>query len=99
MISSGTIIGDDVVIGQQVTLGNRNGVMAAPNIGSRVYIGAGAKVIGPVKIGDDVIIGANSVITKDIPADMVAVGINRILGKNSAYWKAVAPPDKNDVLA
>ncbi|KAB2638197.1 MAG: serine acetyltransferase [Verrucomicrobia bacterium] len=86
VISTGTVIGEDVVIGQQVTLGNRNGIMAAPIIGMQVYIGAGAKILGPVKIGNHVIIGANAVITQDVPDNMVAVGVNRIMGKKSAYW-------------
>lgn len=86
VVSSGTEIGEDVVIGQQVTLGNRNGTMAAPIIGMRVYIGAGAKILGPVRIGNHVIIGANAVITKDVPDNMIAVGVNRIIGKQSPYW-------------
>jgi|LakMenE01Jun11ns_1017448.scaffolds.fasta_scaffold9838724_2 serine O-acetyltransferase len=73
------IIGEEVVIGHQVTIGNRNGVMAAPKIGNRVYIGAGAKILGPVTIGDDAIVGANAVVTKDVPARATVVGANRIL--------------------
>lgn len=77
-------IGEDVVIGHQVTIGNRNGAMAAPKIGNRVYIGAGAKILGPVTIGDDAMIGANAVVTKDVPAGATCVGANRILdGKTS----------------
>lgn len=79
VVSSGTSLGDDVVIGHQVTLGNRGGVMAAPNIGDRVYIGAGAKILGPVTIGDDAVVGANAVVTKDVPAGATVVGANRIL--------------------
>ena len=78
-MSSGVEIGEDVVIGHQVTIGNRNGLVAVPRIGDRVYIGAGAKILGGVTIGDDVIIGANAVITKDVPTARIAVGANRIL--------------------
>ena len=80
ILTSGATIGDDVVIGHQVTIGNRGGVMAGPKIGNRVYIGAGAKILGPVDIGDDAVIGANAVITRDVPAGATAVGGNRILG-------------------
>jgi serine O-acetyltransferase len=53
--------------------------MSAPTIGNRVYIGAGAKILGPVTIGEDAIIGANAVITKDVPAARTVVGSNRLL--------------------
>jgi serine acetyltransferase len=88
IITPGTIFGEDVVIGQQVTIGNRNGVFAAPRIGNRVYIAAGAKVLGDITIGDDVIIGANAVVTKDVAADVIVVGANRIMAKKSDYWSA-----------
>lgn len=68
VITSGTEFGEDVVVGHQVTIGNRNGIMAAPKIRHRVYIGAGAKILGPVTIGDDAMVGANSVVTRDVPA-------------------------------
>ena len=57
--------------------------MAAPQIGNRVYIGAGAKILGALTIGDDAIIGANAVVTKDVPAGATVVGANRILGTKS----------------
>jgi serine O-acetyltransferase len=44
-------------------------------LGNRVDIGAGAKILGPIKIGDDVLIGANAVVITDIPADSIAVGV------------------------
>ncbi|WP_038882852.1 DapH/DapD/GlmU-related protein, partial [Vibrio rotiferianus] len=44
------------------------------SIGDSVWIGAGAIILDGVAIGDRAIIGAGSVVTKDIPADSVAVG-------------------------
>lgn len=44
------------------------------HIGNNVWIGAGAKVMPGVTIGDNTVIGAGSVVTKDIPANVVAVG-------------------------
>ena len=44
------------------------------HIGNRVWIGAGAIILPGVTIGDDTVIGAGSVVTKDIPAGVVAVG-------------------------
>lgn len=70
-------IGADVFIAQQVSLGVRDmeSSEAAPTIGNEVVIWAGAKVIGGVSVGDRAAIGANSVVSRDVPADSVAVGI------------------------
>ena len=43
-------------------------------VGNNVWIGAGVTVLGGVTIGDNVVIGAGSLVNKDIPADVVAVG-------------------------
>lgn len=40
-----------------------------------VYIGTGAKVLGPITIGDNVTIGANAVVIKDVPANNTVAGI------------------------
>lgn len=44
------------------------------HIGRRCWIGAGAVILPGVTIGDDTVIGAGSVVTRDIPANVVAVG-------------------------
>jgi len=77
VIGETAIIGDDVVIYQQVTLG---GVSTShgkrhPTIGNNVVVGAGAKVLGNITIGDGAKIGANSVVVKDVPESATAVGI------------------------
>ena len=43
-------------------------------IGRNCWIGAGALIMPGVTIGDNTVIGAGSVVTKDIPANVVAVG-------------------------
>jgi len=76
VISGDTVIGDDVIVRNGVTLGlRRTGVVGAPIIGNRVDIGAGAKILGPVHIGDDVAIGANAVVLADVPSNSIAVGV------------------------
>ncbi|MEZ0052457.1 serine O-acetyltransferase [Mycobacterium sp. MAA66] len=77
VIGETTEIGDDVMLYHGVTLGGRslNQGKRHPTLGNRVTIGAGAKVLGPVKIGDDSAIGANAVVTHDVPADSIATGI------------------------
>jgi serine O-acetyltransferase len=70
-------VGDDVTIYHGVTLGGtgRDVGKRHPTIGDRVVIGAGAKVLGPIKIGDDSRIGANSVVVKEVPSSSVVVGV------------------------
>ncbi len=77
-----------IVISGYAKFGNncriRNGVVVglknvnepkAPEIGDDVDIGAGAKLLGPIKIGNRVVIGANAVVIHDIPDDSIAVGV------------------------
>lgn len=70
-------IGDDCIIRQGVTMGNRylDRPYDAPKLGARVNVGAGAKIFGNITIGDDVNIGANAVVLIDIPPGKTAVGI------------------------
>lgn len=77
VIGETTEIGDDVMVYHGVTLGGRTmqRVKRHPTIGDRVTIGAGAKVLGPVRIGADSAIGANAVVTHDVPAESIATGI------------------------
>lgn len=76
-ISSGTRVGKGCTIFQQVTIGSNtmrdSKKCGAPVIGERVYIGAGAKIIGGITIGNDVHIGANCIVTEDIPANSTVV--------------------------
>lgn len=44
------------------------------HIGRNCWIGAGAIIVPGVTVGDNVVIGAGSVVTKDIPSNVVAVG-------------------------
>lgn len=69
--------GDDCIIRQGVTIGNKNldSPFDAPVIGNNVNIGAGAKILGQVKVGNNVSIGANAVVIRDVPDNHIAVGI------------------------
>lgn len=46
-----------------------------PTFGDRVFIGAGARVLGGIHLGDDARIGANAVVLTDVPAGAVAAGV------------------------
>lgn len=77
VIGQTTIIEDDVLIYQGVTLG---GVSLTPGkrhptIKSGVVIGSGAKVLGNITIGANSKIGANSVVVREVPENSTAIGI------------------------
>lgn len=77
VIGETTIIGNDVLIYQQVTLG---GVSLSrgkrhPTVEDGATIGAGAKVLGNITIGKEAKIGANSVVVSDVDAECTAVGV------------------------
>jgi serine O-acetyltransferase len=80
VIGETALIGDDVTIYQNVTLGGTNptngeGGKRHPTIGNGVIIGSGAQVLGPIKVGDRARIGANAVVTKDVPEGATMTGI------------------------
>lgn len=86
IISGDTVIGDDVIVRNGVTIGlKRTNERGSPVIGNRVDIGAGAKILGNITIGDDVVIGANAVVLKDVPNNSLAVGVPaRILARKDS---------------
>ena len=71
------VVGDDCIIRQGVTLGNRrlDRPFDAPHLGAKVNIGAGAKILGAVTIGDHANVGANAVVCDDVDANATVVGI------------------------
>ena len=70
-----SVIGPGCAIGVHVVLGGRAPIKGAPRLGRGVIVHSGAKLIGPISVGDNCVIGANAVVTKDIPANCVAVGV------------------------
>jgi len=77
VIGETTIIENDVLIYQGVTLGgvSLDQGKRHPTIQSNTVIGSGAKVLGNIIIGENCKIGANSVVVKDVPCNSTAVGI------------------------
>jgi serine O-acetyltransferase len=77
VVHGNSVIGDDSIIRQGCTLGNKtlDRPLDAPRLGKRVNVGAGAKILGAVNVGDGAVIGANSVVLKDVPPGMIAVGL------------------------
>lgn len=87
VIGETTIIGDDVLIYQGVTLGGTGKDLGKrhPTIGNRVTIGAGAKILGNITIGDDSNIGAGSVVIDDVPEHSTVVGVPGHVTKQSFF--------------
>ena len=77
VIGETTIIEDDVVIYQGVTLGgvSLNHGKRHPTIKQGAVIGAGAKILGNIIIGEKAKVGANSVVVKNVPDCSTAIGI------------------------
>ncbi len=72
---TGVVIGETAKVGRGTliyygaTLGSRNAMRGKrhPDIGRIVFLGAGAKVLGPIKVEDNAVIGANAVVLEDVP--------------------------------
>ena len=77
VIGETTIIGDDVLLYQGVTLGGTGHEKEKrhPTLGNHVVVGSGAKVLGNIDLGEWVKVGAGSVVVKDVPAHATVVGI------------------------
>ncbi|MBL0709266.1 MAG: serine O-acetyltransferase [Sulfurimonas sp.] len=77
VIGETTIIEDDVLIYQEVTLGgvSLDPGKRHPTIRNNAVIGAGAKILGNIVIGEYAKIGANSVVVKEVPDNATAIGI------------------------
>ena len=82
------VIGENVLMGAYVQVIDHNHRIAAGIpireqaaeigeviIGNDVWIGAGVKILSNVHIGNGAVIGSNAVVTDDIPANAIAVGV------------------------
>jgi serine O-acetyltransferase len=85
IISGYTKFGDNCRVRNGVVIGIRRvEEKSAPIIGNNVDIGAGAKLLGPIRIGDNVLIGANAVVLCDVPDNSIAVGVPAVVRPRSS---------------
>ena len=73
-------IGARVLIYQNVTLGAKSPDIAydpslRPHLCDNVTIGSGAVIVGGVRIGNGSAVAANSLVTRDVEGDMIAIGV------------------------
>ncbi|MEZ2122973.1 MULTISPECIES: serine O-acetyltransferase EpsC [unclassified Corynebacterium] len=90
-------IGDGVMLYHGVTLGGQvlTQTKRHPTLEDNVTVGAGAKVLGPITIGRGSAIGANAVVTKDVPANHIAVGIPAVnRPRKTNECKKLVDPDR-----
>ncbi len=80
--------GAHVYIEHQVTIGAEK--YESPRLGSHVFIGAGAKIIGPIRLGDHARVGANAVVLADVPAAATVAGIPARVVKQRSLAEAEA---------
>jgi serine O-acetyltransferase len=99
-------IGDDCTLYHGVTLGGTswNKGKRHPTLGNGVVLGAGAKILGPIKVGDGARVGSNAVVVKDVPPGATAIGIPaRIIAEQAGHERGFSAyavgSDMNDPIA
>lgn len=88
VIGETAVVGDDVLMYHQVTLGGTSLTKTKrhPTVGNNVLLGMGAKVLGNIAVGDGARIGANAVVTHDVPPNTSVVGVpGRILVQDGQH--------------
>lgn len=68
-------IGENCVVGSNVTIGGKSNSQGVPVIGNNCFIATGVKILGDIKIGDNSVIGANAVVVTSIPKNSLVTGI------------------------
>jgi serine O-acetyltransferase len=74
VIGGPALIGRGAVLFPWVTIGLLEGDIRAPRLEEGVFVGTGAKILGPVRVGVGARIGANAVVVTDVPPWATAVG-------------------------
>jgi sugar O-acyltransferase (sialic acid O-acetyltransferase NeuD family) len=81
IINSGSIIEHDCILDDGVHVSPNAAIGGTANIGEKTWICIGSSIANDIKIGKNVIIGAGSVVLKDIPDNVLAVGVPAIIKK------------------
>ncbi len=90
-------IGDDCTLYHGVTLGGTSWKQGKrhPTLGDNVVVGAGAKVLGPIRLGEGCRVGSNAVVVKDVPDFCTVVGIPGKIVNNRGKKHAAATDNKH----
>ena len=98
VIGETTVIGDDCLLYQGVTLGGtgKDRGKRHPTLGNQVVVGTGAKVLGNITVGDNSKVGAGSVVIHDVPAHSTVVGIpGRVVRRPGCSERRLRQPKAN----
>ncbi len=104
VVGETTIIGDDCMIYQGVTLGGTGKETGKrhPTLGNNVVVGVGARVLGNIMLGDNVKVGGGAVVVHDVPHDCTVVGVPghvvRIDGKRLSEVEGDLDPELTQEL-
>ena len=95
----GVVVGGNAKIGDRVRFYGNNTIGTAnengyPIIEEDVSIGAGARILGPIRVGARSFIGANAVVLEDVPPDSIAVGVPAKIRPRAL--NNVAPSEKTE---
>ncbi len=99
VIGETAIVGDDVTLYQGVTLGGtgKDKGKRHPTLCNRVFVGAGAQILGNLTIGENSRIGAGSVILRDVPENSTVVGIpGKVILRDGKRVIITDPKDMRD---
>jgi serine O-acetyltransferase len=101
VIGETAIVGDDVTLYQGVTLGGTGKEKGKrhPTLCNRVFVGAGAQILGNLTIGENSRIGAGSVILRDVPENATVVGIpGRVILRDGKRVVITDPKEMRDPI-
>jgi len=87
-ICSNVVIFQNVTIGSNLRYNKQDGEwenVGTPIIDENVIIADGAKILGPILIGKNSVIAAGAIVTRDIPPDSIAYGVNQFRPKDPKY--------------
>lgn len=79
VVNPASTIGQNVMIRQNVTIGNRKTETDCPRIGDNVEIGAGAVIVGDVEIGVGSVIGPLAYVDFDVPSGSIVVSQRAVI--------------------
>lgn len=102
VIGETSIVGDDVTLYQNVTLGGtgKDTGQRHPTVRNHVVVGAGAKILGNIVIGENCRVGAGSVVLHDIPDNSTVVGVpGHIVYRNGKRIVVNDPKETGDPLS